>query len=114
AFSLRPEEREEISRGLAAGLPIRRIAYGLRRCPSTISREVARNDGRARYRAAEADCRAWERARRPKACRLATCAKLRSIVSEKLEQDWSPEQISAWLKLQFPDDDEMHVSHETI
>jgi transposase, IS30 family len=114
ARSLGPEEREEISRGLAAGLPIRRIAQGLRRCASTISREVARNNGSALYRAAEADSRAWESARRPKACRLATCAKLRSIVSEKLELDWSPEQISAWLKRQFPDDDEMRVSHETI
>ena len=114
ASALRPEEREEISRGLAAGLPMRRIAQGLGRCPSTISRDVARNNGQAFYRAAGADSRAWERARRPKACRLATCAKLRSIVSEKLALDWSPEQISAWLRRQFPDDDEMRVSHETI
>jgi IS30 family transposase len=112
--ALRPEEREEISRGLAAGLPIRQIARGLGRCASTVSREVGRNSGPALYRAGEADCRAGERARRPKACRLASCAKLRSIVSTKLELDWSPEQISAWLKRQFPDDDEMRVSHETI
>ena len=114
AVALKPEEREEISRGLAAGLSIRLIARCLGRSASTICREVARNHGRAQYRAAEADSRAWERARRPKACRLATCAKLRSIVSEKLSLDWSPEQISAWLKRRFPDDDEMRVSYETI
>ena len=86
ACSLRLEEREEISRGLAAGLSIRQIARSLGRCPSTVSREVDRNFGPARYRASEADSRAWGNARRPKICRLATCAKLRSIVSEKLEE----------------------------
>ena len=113
-YSLTLNEREEISRGLAAGLSIRQIARSLGRCPSTVSREVDRNFGPACYRASDADSRAWRNARRPKPCRLATCAKLRSIVSEKLELDWSPEQISAWLKRQFPEDEEMHVSHETI
>ena len=108
------EEREEISRGLAAGLSLRAIAAGLGRSPSTISREVAGNGGRRRYRATAADQAAWARATRPKACKLATNPVLAGIVTEKLQHRWSPQQIAGWLKLTYPDDPGMHVSHESI
>jgi IS30 family transposase len=112
---LRLVEREEISRGLAAGLSLRVIAAGLRRAPSTISREVAAHGGRDRYRAAPADQRAWARARRRQVCKLATHRTLRAMVAEKLQQEqWSPEQIAGWLKTPYPNDPEMQVSHETI
>ena len=107
-------EREEISRGLSAGHSLRQIAEALQRSPSTISREVARNGGRQRYRATEADKAAWARARRPKVCRLAQHGRLRQTVANKLAQDWSPEQISGWLKLTYPNDETLRVSHETI
>ena len=107
-------EREEISRGLAAGLSLRAIAAGLGRAPSTISREVAANGGRRRYRAARADQLAWSRATRPKACKLAANPVLRAIVEEKLQRRWSPQQIAGWLKITYPDDPEMQVSHESI
>ena len=108
-------EREEVSRGLAAGLSLRSIAAGLGRAPSTVSREVAAQGGRDRYRAAPADQLAWARARRRKACKLATRPELRAIVGEKLkQQQWSPQQIAGWLKATYPDDPEMQVSHETI
>ena len=107
-------EREEISRGLAAGLSYREIARGLDRSASTISREVGRNGGRRAYRAGKAEEKAWERARRPKACVLARNAPLRRLVAQLLALDWSPEQVSAWLKLEFPDDESLQVSHETI
>jgi IS30 family transposase len=107
-------EREEISRGLAAGCSLRRIAAGLGRAPSTISREVAANGGARRYRAARADRQAWSRAGRPKPCRLATRPVLRDMVEEKLQRRWSPQQIAGWLKLAFPTSPEMQVSHETI
>jgi IS30 family transposase len=107
-------EREEISRGLAAGLSLRAIAAGLGRAPSTISREVAAHGGRGRYRAAPADQQAWGRARRRKTCKLATHPALRAIVGEQLTQKWSPQQIAGWLKTTYPDDPEMQVSHETI
>ena len=107
-------EREEISRGIAAGRSIRRIAARLGRAPSTVSREVRRHGGRSAYRAAEADTRAWERALRPKTCRLARHPRLRWRVAEKLALEWSPEQISGWLKRDFPTDEGMRVSHETI
>ena len=107
-------EREAISRGLAASRSIRRIAKELGRSPSTVSREIARHGGRARYRACQADKCAWNSARRPKPCVLKLNRRLRDIVAGKLALDWSPEQISAWLKLQYPDDPGMHVSHETI
>lgn len=107
-------EREEVSRGLAVGESFRCIADRLKRCPSTISREVNRNGGRDCYRAAEADERAWDRAQRPKPCLLATRPDLQTIVAEKLKDEWSPEQISVWLVDQFPDDHTMGVSHETI
>ncbi len=107
-------EREEISRGLAAGSSIRQIAHGLGRSPSTVSREVTRHGGPARYRASDADQAAWDRALRPKACRLATQPRLRQIVASKLALQWSPEQIANWLEQQYPDDQTMRVSHETI
>ena len=108
------EEREEISRGLAAGLSYRVIAAGLGRNPSTVSREVAANSGRRQYRAARADRQAWTRATRPKVCKLAANLVLRDIVEEKLLLRWSPQQIAGWLKLTYPDSPEMLVSHESI
>ena len=108
------EEREEISRGLAAGLSYRAIAAGLGRDPSTVSREVAANSGRRQYRAARADRQAWTRATRPKVCKLAANLVLRDIVEEKLLLRWSPQQIAGWLKLTYPDSPEMLVSHESI
>lgn len=114
AHALTLAEREEISRGLSAGYTMRQIAEELNRAPSTISREIARNGGSQRYRASQADEKAWARARRPKRCRLAQNGKLRRIVANKLALDWSPEQISGWLKRTYPDDESLHVSHETI
>jgi len=114
SLALRLEEREEISRGIAAGRSIRRIAQGLGRSPSTVSREIRRNGGCNVYRASRADTRAWERALRPKPCRLACHAELRWRVAQKLALEWSPEQISGWLKRQFPADQGMRISHETI
>lgn len=107
-------EREEISRGLAAGQSLRAIAAVLGRSPSTISREVAANGGRRRYRATVADQQAWAKATRPKACKLAANPVLSGIVAEKLQLRWSPQQIDGWLKRTYPDDPEMHVSHESI
>ena len=114
AAALRLEEREEISRGIAAGYSIRHIAEILGRAPSTVSREVRRNGGCAAYRASEADTRAWERAQRPKRCRLAVHPELRWCVAHKLARQWSPKQISGWLKREFALDQDMQVSHETI
>jgi len=108
------EEREEISRGLAAGQSLRAIAAGLGRSPSTVAREVTSNGGRSRYRATAADQAAWARSMRPKVCKLATNPVLAGIVSEKLQRRWSPQQIAGWLKLTYPDDPGMHVSHESI
>jgi IS30 family transposase len=107
-------DREEISRGLAAGVSLRAIARTLGRAPSTISREVRRHGGRRRYRASQADRRAWDAARRPKACRLAGRPRLCRVIAEKLLAKWAPEQIAGWLKVSYPDDLEMQVSHETI
>ena len=107
-------EREDISRGMASGSSIREIAKGLQRAASTVSREVARHGGRPLYRANEADHQAWESALRPKACLLAVHSKLQDIVASKLVLDWSPQQISGWLKIQYPEDERMRVSHETI
>jgi IS30 family transposase len=111
---LRLEEREEISRGLAAGHSLRAIAVGLGRAPSTVSREVNANGGRRRYRAARADVAAWSRATRPKTCKLAGNPVLRAIVEEKLARRWSPQQIDGWLKVTYPQSPEMQVSHESI
>ena len=107
-------EREEISRGIAADRSIRDTASAISRSPSTVSREIARHGGRNQYRAADADSQTWDQARRPKTCRLATHPRLRVMVASKLRLEWSPEQISGWLKRQFPDDDSMRISHETI
>jgi IS30 family transposase len=114
ALRLSLSEREEISRGLAAGLSIRAIAVGLGRAPSTVSREVNGNGGRPRYRALAADRQARRRARRPKPAKLAVNRRLRAVVEAKLEDLWSPEEISAWLARAYPDEREMRVSHETI
>lgn len=107
-------EREEISRGLAAGQSLAAVARGLRRPTSTVSREVGRHGGRRHYRAGTADAAAWRRARRPKPCRLARLGRLRRLVTRGLERRWSPEQIAAWLKRTYPDTPTLHVSHETI
>jgi len=107
-------ERENISRGIASGSPLREIARRLDRAASTVSREIARHGGRPDYRAHVADGHAWDSALRPKKCLLAVNRKLRNIVASKLILDWSPEQISGWLKTQYPDDESLRVSHETI
>ncbi len=91
-------EREEISRGIVARHSIRSMASLLGRSPSTVSREVRRNGGYDRYRAAHADDGAWARARRPKRCKLAMSSRLRRVVARKLGLNWSPEQIAGWLK----------------
>jgi IS30 family transposase len=108
------DEREEISRGVAAGVSLRSIAGQLHRAPSTISRELKRNGGHRGYRAATADSRAWDRALRPKACKLAMHDELRQLVAARLSENWSPEQIAGWLKHTYPDDEAYRVSHETI
>jgi IS30 family transposase len=107
-------EREDISRGIASGCSMRIIAQGLRRPPSTVSREVARHGGRPLYRASEADQLAWQSALRPKPCLLATHSHLRELVAGKLMQDWSPQQIAGWLKMEYPNKESLRVSHETI
>jgi IS30 family transposase len=112
--SLSLSEREQVSRGLAAGQSLRRIAADLGRSASTVSREVARHGGRADYRAIPADERAWESARRPKRCRLALNRRLRRVVASKLAHRWSPQQISGWLRRTYPRNEAMHVSHEAI
>jgi len=112
ALTLR--EREEISRGLASGSSFREIAKCLQRAVSTVSREAARHGGRPAYRASPADHEAWQSALRPKRCLLSINLQLRNIVASKLILDWSPKQISGWLKTQYPDDESLRVSHETI
>jgi IS30 family transposase len=113
-LSLTLAEREDISRGICSGSPLREITRRLNRAASTVSREVIRHGGRPAYRAHAADDRAWDSALRPKKCLLAVNHELENIVASKLILDWSPEQISGWLKAQYPDDEGMHVSHETI
>jgi IS30 family transposase len=112
--ALSVDGREEISRGLAAKQSCRAIATRLHRAPSTITREVERNGGGDRYRAHEADRRAWRRGRRPKTAKLAERRRLREVVEAKLALKWSPQQISNWLRVAYPGDPEMQVSHETI
>ena len=107
-------EREEISRGLVAGLSIRSIAASLNRAPSTVCREINRNGDSHHYRANQADQTAWQRARRPKVCKLACNRALSREVARKLKRHWSPEQIAGWLKRMHPDDENARVSHETI
>jgi IS30 family transposase len=107
-------EREDISRGIASGSSIREIARHLDRAASTVGREITRHGGRPAYRAHEADNQAWESALRPKKCLLALHWRLREVVASKLVLEWSPEQISGWLKTEYPEDERMRVSHETI
>jgi len=107
-------EREEISRGIATGRSLRAMATSLNRAPSTISREINRNGGLNKYRASQADKAAWDRAQRPKTCKLVVNRALARIVASKLRLKWSPEQIAGWLKRTYPDDGTYQVSHETI
>ena len=114
SMALTLDEREEISRGLATRLSLRAIASQLGRSPSTVSREINRNGGYHRYRAALADKAAWKRALRPKPCKLAGNHRLIRLITNKLNQQWSPQQIAGWAKRQHPEDERYHVSHETI
>ena len=107
-------EREEISRGVVAGLSLRSIAASLDRAPSTVSREINRNGGRCHYRANSADQAAWHRAHRAKICKLAQNRALARIVASKLQLQWAPRQIAGWLKRMYPNDETYQVSHETI
>jgi IS30 family transposase len=108
-------EREEIRSGLDGGDSFRAIARRLGRAASTVSREVNAGGGRSAYRGWAAHRRAGELARRPKAAKLAACARLRAQVESWLEDElWSPTQISAQLRVEFPDDPMMRVSPETI
>jgi IS30 family transposase len=107
-------EREEISRGVVAGLSLRSIAASLGRAASTVSREIKRNGGRRRYRANSADQTAWDRAHRPKTCKLVQNRALARIVAKKLQLEWAPRQIAGWLKHTYPNDETYQVSHETI
>jgi IS30 family transposase len=111
---LSPEEREQIAVGIAVGESGSAIGRRLGRATSTITREIAANGGRTSYQACRADRRALHQARRPKTAKLASCHRLRVEVESQLGQRWSPEQISARLRVDFPDDPEMRVSHETI
>jgi IS30 family transposase len=108
------EEREEISRGIARGASARAIGRSLGRSHTTITREINRCGGRRRYRAHTADREAWRRSRRPRPTKLELCPELRRLVQERLSEDHSPEQIAGWLRLSYPDNEAMHVSHETI
>ncbi len=107
-------ERERISRGVAACHSVRSIARELCRPASTVSREISRNGGYGQYRATAADNQAWERARRPKLCKLAANKHLQRMISNKLTIHWSPEQIAGWLKRKYPQEEHNQVSHETI
>ena len=113
-LALTSADREEISRQLACGQSLRAISRMLGRAPSTLSREVTRNRGRSVYRGAVADNQAWHRTRRPQPWRLSTHPALRRVVAQKLAQQWSPQQISGWLRCTFPGDADMQVSPETI
>jgi IS30 family transposase len=108
------EEREEISRAIAGGQSARAIARALGRSHTTIAREINRCGGRRRYRAHAADREAWRRSRRSRPTKLELCRELRRVVEERLRDDHSPEQIAGWLRLRYPDNEAMHVSHETI
>jgi len=114
ARSLTLAEREEISLGIAAGRSVRSIALRLGRAPSTVSRELRRNGGRDDYRASWADAAAWNRACRPRICKLARHRALARQVASRLKLQWSPEEIAGWLRRTYPDDENRQVSHETI
>ncbi len=113
-LALTLSEREEISRGIVAGQSIRAIASQLGRVPSSVSRELRRNGGRRGYRATKAEQAAWDRAHRPKTCKLANNRTLARMVAKKLKLHWAPRQIAGWLKRHYPGDENMQVSHETI
>ena len=113
-LALTLSEREEISRGIAVGLSMRAMADQLDRSPSTVSREIHRNGGYYDYRAAIADQSAWDRAQRPKRCKLACNKPLSRIVAKQLKSQWSPQQVAGWLKREYPGNEDFHVSHETI
>jgi IS30 family transposase len=112
--SLSLEGREEISRGIARGHSARAIACALGRSHATIAREIDRCGGRTRHRAHAADREAWRRSRRPRPSKLELCPELRRLVEERLREDHSPERIAGWLRLAYPDNESMRVSHETI
>jgi len=112
--SLSLAEREIISRGLACRQTIRSIASELNRAPSTVSREISRNGGPRAYRAHKADAAAWQRAKRPQQCKLAQRPDLVKLISQRMQEMWSPQQISGWLKRRYPHDKCNYVSHETI
>ena len=113
-LALTLSERENISRGIVAHLSIRAIASKLRRSPSTVSREINRNGGYYHYRATNAEQSAWNRALRPKRCKLVCNKPLSCVVAKKLQLQWSPQQIAGWLKREYPANEDYHVSHETI
>ena len=113
-LSLNLSERETISRGLAMELSLRTIAAQFERSPSTVSREIKRNRGYANYRAVTAEKAAWQRALRPKLCKLDGQLNLIRLITQKLKRHWSPEQIAGWLKREYPHNENYHVSHETI
>lgn len=113
-LSLTLSEREDISRGISAGLSMRSMAAQLGRSPSTVSREIARNGGYYDYRASSAEQAAWDRTQRPKRCKLACNKLLSRIVAKKLRLQWSPQQIAGWLQREQPGNEDYHVSHETI
>ncbi len=113
-LALSISEREEISRGMVVGRSLRCIALSLGRAPSTVSREINRNGGRRRYRANKADAAAWDRAKRPKTCKLVQHPALARKVELKLKQLWAPEQIAGWLRRCYPNNEKLQVSHETI
>jgi transposase, IS30 family len=108
------EEREEVSRAIAGGHSARAIARALGRSHTTIAREINRCGGRRRYRAHAAEREAWRRSRRPRATKLELCPELRRVVEQRLQEDHSPEQIAGWLRVRYPDNEAMQVSHETI
>ena len=114
SIALTLSEREDISRGIVTNLSIRVIAAQLRRSPSTVSREINRNGGYYHYRATQAEQSAWERALRPKRCKLVCNKPLSRIVAKKLQLQWSPQQIAGWLTREYPGNEDYHVSHETI
>lgn len=107
-------EREEISRAVVAGLSMRSIARQLGRSTSTISREIARNGGAQEYRAEQAEHRAWRQTQRPKPCLLSANERLRGVVADKLQANWSPQQVSGWLREVHHNEPAMQISHETI
>jgi len=113
-LALSLSEREEISRGVAIQESFRSIAHRLGRSPSTISREIKRNEGCQQYRATHADQAAWDRAKRPKLCKLSCNQGLIKAITCKLQLNWSPQQIAGWLKREFPTEEHNQVSHETI